>query len=179
MRELLAEFWWVLVLRGVVAIAFGVLAFLWPGITIEVLLAFFGAYMLVDGVFDVVAAVRGRRHGQHWILLLIEGLLGIGVGIVTWIAPLVTGLVLLLYIGIWAVLTGVIEVVQAVRLRREIEGEFWLALAGVLSVGFGILLLAFPLAGAFALVLVLASYAVAFGLVLVVLGFRVRGTGGS
>jgi uncharacterized membrane protein HdeD (DUF308 family) len=177
MRELLAEFWWVLVLRGVAAIVFGILAFVWPGITIEILIAFFGAYMLVDGVFGTIAALRGRHHAQHWVLMLLEGLLGIVVGVLTWVAPLMTGLVLLIWIGTWAILTGVIEVVQAIRLRKEIEGEFWLALAGLLSIGFGVLLLAFPLVGALALLWVLASYAVAFGIVLVVLGFRVRGTG--
>lgn len=177
MREMLAEFWWVLVLRGVAAIAFGVLAFLWPGATIEFLIAFFGAYMLVDGVFGTVAAIRGRHHAQHWVLMLLEGLLGIAVGVVTWIAPLATGLVLLIWIGMWAILTGVIEVVEAIRLRKEIEGELWLALAGLLSIGFGVLLLTYPLAGALAVLWALASYAVAFGIVLVLLGFRVRGTG--
>lgn len=177
MRELLAEFWWVLVLRGVVAIVFGVLAFLWPGVTIEFLIALFGAYMLVDGVFGTVGALRGRHHAQHWVLMLLEGLLGIAVGVLTWVAPVVTGLAVLLWIGVWAILTGVIEVVQAIRLREQIQGEFWLALAGLLSVGFGVLLLAFPLAGALALLWVLASYAVAFGIVLVLLGFRVRSTG--
>lgn len=177
MREMLAEFWWVLVLRGVAAIVFGVLAFFWPGLTIEVLIAFFGAYMLVDGVFGAIAAVSGRRHAAHWVLMLLEGLLGIAIGIMTFVAPAVTGLALLLWIGAWAILTGVIEVVQAIRLRKEIEGEFWLALAGLLSVGFGVLLLAFPLAGAIAVLWVLASYAVAFGIVLVILGFRLRGTG--
>ena len=179
MRELLAEFWWVLVLRGVAAIVFGVLAFLWPGLTIEVLIAFFGAYVLVDGVFGTIAALSGRRHAAHWVLMLLEGLLGIAVGIMTFVAPVVTGLVLLIWIGMWAILTGVIEVVQAIRLRKEIQGEFWLALAGLLSIGFGVLLLAFPLAGALAVLWVLASYAVAFGLVLVILGFRVRGTGAT
>lgn len=178
MRELLAEFWWVLVLRGVCAIAFGVFAFLWPGVTIEVLIAFFGAYMLVDGVFTVIAAIRGRRHRAHWVVLLLEGLLGIGIGIITWIAPFAAGLALLLYIAAWAITTGVLEVVAAIRLRREIVGELWLGLAGVLSIGFGVLLLAFPLAGALAVLWVLSSYAVAFGIVLVLLGFRVRGTGG-
>jgi uncharacterized membrane protein HdeD (DUF308 family) len=177
MRELLAEFWWVLVLRGVSAIAFGVLAVLWPGITIEVLLIFFGAYMLVDGVFGVVGAIRGRHHAAHWMLMLLEGLLGIAVGLLTWIAPVITGFALLMYVAAWAILTGVLEVVSAIRLRKEIQGEFWLALAGVLSIGFGVLLVVFPLAGAFALLWVLAGYAIAFGIVLILLGFRVRGSG--
>lgn len=177
MLELLARHWWLLVLRGVCAIAFGILAFTWPGVTVQVVLIFFGAYMLVDGVFTVIAAVRGREHSEHWLLLLFEGLLGIAVGILTWIAPLVTGIALLLFIAAWAIVTGALEIAAAIRLRREIQGEFWLGLAGVLSVGFGILLFAFPLAGALALVWMMAAYAVAFGLVLVLLGFRVRGAG--
>jgi len=175
MLEMMAKYWWVLVLRGVSAIVFGVLAFLWPGVTIEVLILFFGVYMLVDGVFTVVAAVGGRAHTEHWVLLLCEGLLGIGVGIVTWIAPVVAGIALLMYVAAWALVTGVLEIVAAIRLRREIAGEFWLALSGVLSIGFGVLLVAFPLAGALTLVWVLGGYAVAFGIVLIVLGFRVRG----
>jgi uncharacterized membrane protein HdeD (DUF308 family) len=177
MLELLAKYWWVMVLRGVSAIAFGVLAILWPGVTIELLLIFFGAYMLVDGVFAVIAAVSGRRHTEHWFLLLLEGLLGIAIGVVAWTAPVVAGIALLTYIAAWALVTGVLEIVTAVRLRREIEGEFWLGLAGVLSIGFGVLLLAFPLAGALALLWIIAGYAIAFGIVLILLGFRVRGAG--
>ena len=177
MLELLSRHWWLLVLRGVSAIAFGVLAFLWPGVTIEVLLIFFGAYVLVDGVFTTVAAVRGRGQTPHWGLLLLEGLLGIAVGVLTWVAPAITGLVLLFYIGAWALVTGVLEIVAAIRLRREIEGELWLALSGVLSLIFGVLLLAFPLAGALAVLWMLGGYAIAFGIVLILLGLRVRGVG--
>jgi len=179
MLELLARHWWLLVLRGVSAIVFGVLAFSWPGVTVQVLLIFFGAYMLVDGVFTVIAALRGREHTEHWVLLLLEGLLGVGVGVLTWVAPVIAGIAILMYIAAWALVTGVLEIVTAIRLRREIEGEFWLGLAGVLSVGFGVFLLAFPLAGALALVWTMAAYAVAFGIVLVLLGFRVRGAGGN
>jgi uncharacterized membrane protein HdeD (DUF308 family) len=177
MLDLLSRHWWLLVLRGVCAIAFGVLAFSWPGVTIQVLLICFGAYMLADGVFTVVAAVRGRAHTEHWVLLLGEGLLGIGVGILTWIAPVIAGIALLMYIAAWALVTGVLEITAAIRLRREVEGEFWLGLAGVLSLLLGILLLFFPLAGAVAVVWTMAAYAVAFGTVLVLLGFRVRGAG--
>jgi uncharacterized membrane protein HdeD (DUF308 family) len=179
MLELLARHWWLLVLRGVSAIVFGVLAFSWPGVTVQVMLIFFGAFMLVDGVFTVIAALRGRAHTEHWVLLLLEGLLGIAVGVLTWVAPVIAGIAILVYVAAWALVTGVLEIVTAIRLRREIEGEFWLGLAGVLSVAFGLFLLAFPLAGALALIWTMAAYAVAFGIVLVLLGFRVRGAGGG
>jgi len=172
---MLAKYWWALVLRGVAAIAFGVLAFLWPAATLEVLILFFGAYMLVDGVFALIAAIGGRAHTPHWGLLLVEGLLGIAIGIFTFLAPVVAGFALLMYIAAWALVTGVLEVVAAIRLRREIAGELWLGLAGVLSIGFGVLLMVFPLAGALSIVWLLSVYAVAFGIVLVLLGFRVRG----
>lgn len=175
MVEMLARYWWTLVLRGAAAIVFGVLALLWPGATLEVLILFFGAYMLVDGVFAVISAIGGRAHTPHWGIVLLEGLLGVAIGIITFVAPVVTGFALLMYIAAWALVTGVLEIVAAIRLRREIEGELWLALAGVLSVGFGVLLVIFPLAGALSIVWLLGVYAVAFGVVLVLLGFRVRG----
>ncbi|HEY8515066.1 MAG TPA: HdeD family acid-resistance protein [Candidatus Binatia bacterium] len=175
MIEMLARYWWALVLRGIAGIVFGVLALLWPGITLEVLVIFFGAYMLVDGVFAVISAIGGRAHTPHWGWLLLEGLLGIAIGIFTFVAPVVTAFALLMYIAAWAIVTGVIELVQAIRLRREIEGEFWLGLAGVLSIGFGVLLVIFPLAGALSIVWLIGAYAVAFGIVLLLLGFRLRG----
>lgn len=178
MLELLSRYWWALVVRGVAAILFGILAFVWPGVTIEILILFFGAYMLVDGVFALIAAIGGRAT-RHWGLLLLEGILGIAIGIITFVAPGITAVALLLYIAAWALVTGVIEIVAAIRLRREIEGELWLGLAGLLSIGFGILLLVFPLAGAVGIVWVLACYAIAFGAVLVLLGFRVRGMRGD
>lgn len=175
MLDLLARYWWALVLRGILGIVFGVLAFLWPGVTIEVLVLFFGAYMLVDGVFTLIAAIGGRAGTQHWGLLLIEALAGIAIGIITWIAPGATAFALLMFIAAWALVTGVLEIMAAIRLRREIEGEIWLALAGILSIAFGILLVVFPLAGAVSLVWLLAFYAIFFGIFLVVLGFRLRG----
>jgi uncharacterized membrane protein HdeD (DUF308 family) len=175
MLEMMARYWWVLLLRGLAAITLGVLAFVWPGITLQVLVLFFGAYALVDGLFMLVAAIGGRRHSEHWGLLLLQGLLGIAIGVLTAIAPAVTAFALVLYIAAWALATGVMEIVAAIRLRREIEGELWLALGGVLSIGFGLLVLAFPLAGALSLIWAFGAYAVAFGISLVILGLRLRG----
>lgn len=171
---LLAKYWWVLLLRGIFAILFGVLAWLWPGLTLETLVLFFGAFALVSGVFQIFAAFAGRSQHEQWWLVLLEGLLGVAVGFLTWRAPGITALALVLYIAAWALVTGVLEIVAAIRLRKEIEGELWLGLSGLLSVGFAVLLMISPGAGALALLWIIAAYAVIFGAFLILLAFRVR-----
>jgi uncharacterized membrane protein HdeD (DUF308 family) len=166
--------WWVLLLRGLIAIAFGVLTWLQPGISLAALVLLFGAYTLADGVLGVWMAIRGRKQYEDWWVLLLWGLIDIGVGILTFVAPGVTALALLFYIAIWAIATGVLEIVVAIRLRREIEGEGLLILGGLASVVFGALLMAQPGAGALALLWLIAAYAVIFGIMLVILAFRLR-----
>ena len=171
----LSRNWWVLALRGLAAIVFGVLAFAWPGITLTALVLLFGAYMLVDGVFAIVAAVRAAGQQSRWWLLLIEGVLGVLAGIVAFIVPGLTALVLLYLVAAWAIVTGVLEIVGAIRLRQEIEGEWALILGGALSVAFGILLAVLPApAGLLSLLWLIGAYAIAFGVVLIVLAVRVR-----
>ena len=174
MLQPISRYWWALVLRGITAIAFGVLAFAWPGITLQVLVLYFGAYALIDGILSLAAALRGHGHTENWGLFLLQGLLGIGLGVLTWLAPEATAVAILLYIAAWALVTGVLEIVAAIRLRREIEGEFWLALGGLLSITFGMLVLVFPLAGALGMIWLIGGYAIAFGISLVALGLRVR-----
>jgi uncharacterized membrane protein HdeD (DUF308 family) len=172
---LLSRNWWALALRGLAAILFGVLAFAWPGITLFVLILFFGAYMLVDGIFAIVAAVRVAREEARWWLLLLEGILGVVVGLVTFFWPGLTALALLYLIAAWAIVTGIMEVVEAIRLRQEIVGEWALILSGALSVLFGVLLVVIPArAGLLSLTWLIGIYAVAFGVLLVILAFRVR-----
>lgn len=175
LAAILARNWWVLLLRGLVAIAFGVLAWIQPGITIAALVLLFGAYTLVDGVLGAWTAIAGRKEHEHWWVLLLWGVVGIAVGVMTFVAPGVTAFALLFYIAIWAVATGVLQIVAAVRLRKEIAGEWLLALGGLASVVFGVLLMAQPGAGALALVWLIAAYAVVFGIVLVLLAFKLRG----
>jgi uncharacterized membrane protein HdeD (DUF308 family) len=171
----LARNWWALVLRGLAAILFGVLAFAWPGITLFVLVLFFGAYMLVDGIFAIVAAVRAAGEEDRWWLLLIQGILGVLAGLVAIFWPGLTALALLYFIAAWAIVTGIMEIVAAIRLRREIEGEWALALSGALSVLFGVLLVVLPApAGLLSLVWLIGAYAVATGVLLLILAFRVR-----
>lgn len=126
---LLARHWWVLALRGVAAIVFGLLAWFQPGLTIAVLILLFGGYAIVDGVLGIITALAGRRHNDHWLWLLLWGLSSVAIGIVTFVAPGVTAMVLLMFIAIWAIITGVAQIVTAIRLRREMRGEWLLGLA--------------------------------------------------
>ena len=171
----LARNWWALALRGLVAILFGLLAFAWPGITLFVLIIFLGAYLFVDGIFAIVAAVRAAGEEDRWWLLLIEGILGVLAGLVAFFWPGLTALALLYFIAAWAIVTGIMEIVAAIRLRQEIEGEWALGLSGLLSVIFGILLVVLPApAGLLSLVWLVGAYAVATGVLLLILAFRVR-----
>ena len=175
LASILSRRWWLLLLRGLIAIAFGVVSWVQPGISLASLVLLFGAYSLADGVLNAWTALEGRREHEHWWVLFLEGLLGIGVGVLTFLAPALTALALLFYIAIWAIATGVLEIVAAIRLRKEIENEWMLIVAGLASVVFGALLMAQPAAGALALLWLIASYAIFFGVLLVILAFKVRG----
>jgi uncharacterized membrane protein HdeD (DUF308 family) len=172
---LLTRNWWALALRGLAAILFGVLAFAWPGITLLVLIIFFGAYMLVDGIFAIVAAVRAAGEEARWWLLLLEGVLGVVVGLVAFFWPGLTALALLYLVAAWAIVTGIMEIAAAIRLRREVVGEWALILGGAFSVLFGVLLVVIPArAGLLSLTWLIGVYAVVFGVLQVILAFRVR-----
>lgn len=173
--EALARGWWAIVLRGAAAIVFGGLALALPGATLAALIFLFGAYALVDGLFNVVAALSGRTHARSWSALLVAGLTSIAAGVVTFLMPGVTALALLYVIAAWAVVRGILEIAAAVRLRQVIADEWWLGLAGALSIVFGILVMVAPGAGALALVLWIGAYAVLLGVFLVALGLRLRG----
>jgi uncharacterized membrane protein HdeD (DUF308 family) len=174
MRPALARNWWSLVIRGIVAILLGVLTFAWPGITVTALVFLFGGYALVDGVLAITGAVRAAGAGDRWGSLLIEGIAGIAVALVTMLWPPITALALIYVIAAWAVITGAFEVAAAIRLRKYITGEWLLALGGLASVAFGILLMVAPMAGAVVIALWVGAYALVFGVVLVALGFRLR-----
>lgn len=166
--------WGWIVARGVVAVLFGVLAFIWPAVTLAVLVLLWGAYALADGVLALLAAVRVRDHGKPFWALLIVGVLGIIAGILTFFWPGMTTLVLLVFIAAWALAMGISQIAAAIRLRKAIQNEWLLALSGVLSVIFGVLMLWSPGAGALAVVWVIASYAIVFGVLLIALGFRLK-----
>jgi uncharacterized membrane protein HdeD (DUF308 family) len=173
--ERLAQHWWVFVLRGIFAILFGIGAFVMPGITLAALVLLYGAYALVDGVVAAVAAITRRRPGEGfpWPVLLI-GLAGIVAGIVALAYPGLTALVLVYLIAAWHVLRGAFEIIVAIQLRKELEGEGWLIAGGALSVLFGLFLYARPGAGALALLWVIGVFALVFGVIAVILGFQLK-----
>jgi uncharacterized membrane protein HdeD (DUF308 family) len=172
-----ARFWWVVVIRGIIGVLFGLLAFIYPAVTLAVLVAFFGAYALVDGIFAIVFAVRAaREHVPLWPFVL-EGIVGILAGIGAFLAPLVTAVALETLVAVWAFVTGIFELVAAFRLRRVIANEWVLAFTGALSILAGIALLIWPVAGLGAIVLVIGAYALAFGILLIGLGLRIRAWG--
>jgi uncharacterized membrane protein HdeD (DUF308 family) len=171
MLHMLARNWWALALRGILAILFGLFTFLIPGITLITLVFVFGAYALVDGVFNIIASFRVAAH--HWALL-IEGIIGVLAGIVTFIWPGITAMVLLYVIAFWAIFTGILEIVGGIRLRKFITNEWMLILMGIASLAFGILILFAPAAGAVAIVIWIGAYALVFGILTLILAFRLR-----
>jgi len=169
----LAQNWWLLLLRGIAGIIFGVLAFAWPGITLLTMIIFYGAYALMDGIFAIGAAFRGGDAGARWWLILI-GILGIAAGLLTFLWPGLTALVLAIFIGIWSLVHGIFEIVGAIKIRKQIDNEWWLILSGALSVLFGLVMLFMPGAGALALVWVIGAYSIIFGALLVGFALRLR-----
>jgi uncharacterized membrane protein HdeD (DUF308 family) len=172
--ETLKRHWWVPVIRGIAAIVFGVIAFAYPGLTVAMLVLFFGAWVLVDGVFRVVGAIGHRASDKEWGFDLIIGIVGIIIGFLTFHAPQITALALIIYIAAWALMIGATEIALAIKLRREIKGEWFLILMGLVSILFAVMLLWNPLPGALALVWLIGSYAIVFGMLGIILGFRLR-----
>ena len=175
--------WWLVLLRGIVSILFGILAFAWPGPTVLALTLLFGAYALADGVLALIAAVSGSdRSAPAWWLVLV-GLLGIAAGLIAFFWPGKTAFALVVMLGAWALTIGIFEIVGAIRLRHEIDDEWWLIAAGTLSVLFGLAVLLKPGAGALAIVWLIASYAIVAGVLMVAFSFRLKGlherTGGA
>jgi uncharacterized membrane protein HdeD (DUF308 family) len=170
----LANNWWVLLLRGLAALIFGVLAFTLPGATLIAVALVWGVYAAADGLLSLWAAISGKgAMAPRWWLFIV-GIVGVLAGVVTFAWPVKTAFILLLFIGAWAVVTGVMQIVGAIRLRREIEGEWLLILSGALSVVFGLLMFARPAAGALATVWIIGGFAILLGLTYVALAFRLR-----
>jgi len=170
----LAGGWSSLALRGACALVFGVVSFIWPGLSLTTLVLIWGAYALIDGGVAVLAGFKSKI----WSLVFI-GVIGVLAGIGTFMYPGMTALVLLYFIAAWAVITGILALYIAIHLRKELSGEWVLALAGVLSVLFGVMLIANPGAGALSVIWLIAAYAVAFGILLLTLAFKLKGLGGK
>jgi uncharacterized membrane protein HdeD (DUF308 family) len=169
----LARYWWLFLLRGIAAIIFGVLAFMWPGITLFTLVLFWGVFAVVDGVLALANAFMGGGMGSRWWLVLV-GLIGIAAGVVAFEQPLLTAVVLLYFVAGWAIALGVFQIIGAIQLRKQIDNEWTLILSGIVSVLFGILLIAAPGAGLIGLVWVIAAYAIVFGVLLIGFAFRLK-----
>ena len=171
--------WWLVALRGALAVIVGVIAFAWPGVTFEALVLLFGAYAFVDGVLLVSFGLMAAGDNQQWWPLVLSGIIGIALGLFTFVQPSTVALALVYVVAFWAIFTGLLEIVAAIRLRDVISTEWLLGLSGGLSIIFGILVAAQPNAGALTLVYLFGFYAVLAGIFQISLGYRMRGLGQS
>jgi len=172
--QTLGRNWWLVLLRGIAAIVFGLLAWAWPGVTLVTLVLFWGAYALVDGVAALIGGWNTKDGGKPMWTVVLVGLVGIAAGIFTFLQPGVTAIALLILIAVWAIVQGVLEISAAIRLRKEIQNEWLLILCGLLSVAFGVLMILNPGAGAIAVLWLIGAFAVAYGVLLVILSFKLR-----
>ena|SRR5215470_13150443 len=179
MLETLKRGWWFLVLSGLCAVAFGVLIFANPGITLKTLIVLFGAYALVTGIFTFLVGIRAPKGAPGKGVVVILGILGIAAGVVTFMYPNQTGQALLLLIGWWAVATGAFEIAEAIQLRKELTNEWLLILAGALSILVGVVFIIRPEVGALSIVWLIGAYAIAFGVMTLALAVKLKGTATS
>jgi uncharacterized membrane protein HdeD (DUF308 family) len=167
----LARNWWAIGLRGLVAILFGIVAWVWPGMTLAILVTLFGIYAIVDGILAITAALS-RAGRNQWGWLLFEGVLGILAGIIAFVWPGITALVLLYLIAAYALVIGIMEIVAAIELRNQITNEWFLALSGALSILFSILLVVWPESGLLSLIWLIGIYALIYGVSMLSLAYR-------
>lgn len=170
----LTKNWWLLVLRGILAIVFGIIAFLMPGVAWLSLILLFGTYAILDGIFAMMTGLISSKFSPRWWTFLLEGVISVAAGVIALLRPDLAGVVLVLVIAIWAALTGGLEIAAAIRLRREIKNEWLLGFGGFVSIVLGMLLLLQPAAGGLIITLMVAVYALIFGMLLIVLGLRLR-----
>jgi uncharacterized membrane protein HdeD (DUF308 family) len=174
MLERMTAYWWIPVVRGIFAIIFGLVALFWPGETLVILILIFGAFCFVDGIFAVIAAIRFATHHERWGVLLLEGILGILVGLLAYAAPAAIALFFLYFAAGWAIITGIFEIIAAFRIRKDVRGEIFMIIAGILSVVLGLALFVFPGAGLLAWIYLIGIYAIIFGALMIGFGFRVK-----
>lgn len=167
--------WWLFAVRGVLAIIFGLLAMIWPGSAMLVLVLLFGAFALLDGIFAVAVGIASHGYFERWWAVLLEGLSGIVIGILTFFWPTMTALALLYFIAAWAIITGILEIVAAIKFRRVIPGEWAMILNGLLSFILGALLFISPAAGVLGLVWLIGIYAIVAGVTEMIFAFRLHG----
>lgn len=173
LSEVLAERWWVVGLRGLLGIVFGLICLFVPAAAILSLVLLFSAYMLVDGAFGIYSAIKAARNGDRWGLLILEGIVDIAAGVIAFVWPAITAIAFVLIIAIWALISGALMLVAAFRLNID-HGRWWLALGGIASIIFGVVLILAPVVGAVVLTWWLGAYALVFGVLLLVLAFQLR-----
>jgi len=174
MEKMISRSWWMFAWRGAVAVLFGVLALAWPRLTLLWLVALFAAFALLGGGAALVAAIKHRKSDEDWWLALLLGLAGLAAGVIAILHPDLTALVLVLWMGANAIVTGILDIAMAIRLRKVIRGEWLLILAGIVAISFGVLVFLFPTAGALALVWLISFYAILTGVLLLALAWRIR-----
>ncbi|GAA0560600.1 HdeD family acid-resistance protein [Chitinophaga japonensis] len=174
MQTPISRYWWVFLLRGIAALLIGLLAIFVPGITFGTLVLFLGAYMFIDGIFSIIAGISARKQSRDWGWYIVSGLFGIIIGVITFANPFATGIALIYIAGVWAIVAGIVEIIVAVRLRKEITGEGWYIAGGILTILFGILIFINPVAGALTLTIIFGIYAIVAGVMLVSLSMRLR-----
>lgn len=174
MNHLFSRYWWLFVLRGVFAIILGLVALFAPGAAFATLIIFLGIFLFIDGIFNVVSAISSRKNNPDWGWLLFSGITGIVVGLIMFYHPFATAAALIYFVAFWTLVAGIAEIAIAIRLRKVITGEGWYIVGGLLTILFGILLLANPFIGIFAVMLIFGVYAILFGIMLISLGMRLR-----
>jgi uncharacterized membrane protein HdeD (DUF308 family) len=170
----LAYNWWTVALRGLLAVVVGIISFFFPEVTLVVLVALFASFALLEGVFLLIAGIRTRKENDRWWILILQGLLSIGAGVVTFLAPIATAIALLYIMAAWAIASGIIEIAAAIKLRKEIKGEWMLVLDGALTTLFGFALIAVPGVGLLVWMWMIGAFKLASGIVLIILAFRLK-----
>ncbi|MET7460688.1 HdeD family acid-resistance protein [Nonomuraea sp. NPDC005501] len=170
--EQIARIWWLILIRGIAALLFGILALIWPGKTLLIVVIFFGAYAIVEGIFAIFAGARHNARSRAW--LIISGILGVLAGIVAFLWPGITSLALLYVVAFWAIFAGITEIVAGIQLRKVVDNEWMLIIGGILSVIFGVLLLIWPGAGLLTLIWLVGVFAIVYGIAMIALSFRVK-----
>ncbi len=169
-----AKNWWVFLLRGIIAVLFGLMALFLPGATLASLVLVWAAFAFADGVLALVALAMGKAQSDHKWLIGLQGVLGIAVGVITFTNPAITAVALLLYIIAWAFVIGALQIVASIALRKEMTGEFWLFLSGLISIAFAVYAMYRPEVGALAIAWTIGFYAIAIGVVMIAFAFNVR-----
>ncbi|MDT1060557.1 HdeD family acid-resistance protein [Paracoccus sp. CPCC 101403] len=172
--RMMAANWWMVLLRGIAAVLFGIIALAWPGLTVYVLLLTFGAYAVFDGILALVTGYQRRKTDERWWAWGLEGLLSIAIGLMALFWTEATALAFIIWMAIWGVIAGVFRIVAAIRLRHEIDGEWALVLSGVLLVMWGLLMAMLPAAGLLSIAWLLGIFAVLIGITLIALSLRLR-----